>query len=330
MNFITKNIRAISIALFVTVVTVMLILTQSVKPTEKTFFAFDTLIDISLSGKNADKALEEIEFTLLSLEKEYSKYTTSPIKKFNSLPQGASLEISPEMAKMISDCNTVSKFTDGAFDITTSALSDLWDIKNATAPPSGADISAALEKTGWNKISLSGTNLTKTTAELDFGGILKGVAADKAREIANKYEIKKGIINLGGNVCLIGSKGKSPWTVGIVNPFSSGEVYLTVNAENTNVITSGAYQRYFEHDGKTYHHILSPQTGYPVENDIASVTVVSDNGTRADALSTAIFVSGTEKGMEIAKNYGVEVIIIKKDGSIFATEEIEYTAQKTS
>lgn len=329
MNFITKNIRAISIALFVTVVGLMLIFSQASKPTKKTVFAFDTLIDISLSGKNANKALEEIESALLSLEKEYSKYTNSPINEFNSLPEGSTLEISTEMATLISDCNTVSEFTDGFFDITTSALSDLWDVKNAANPPSDDDILKALEKTGWDKILLTGNTLTKTGAEIDFGGILKGYAADKVREIAKKHKIKNGIVNLGGNVCLIGSKNKTPWTVGIVNPFSPGEVYLTVEAENTNVITSGSYQRYFEYDGRIYHHILSPFTGYPAENEIASVTVISEDGTRADALSTAIFVAGTEKGLEIAKNYGVELIIIKKDGSVYATEGIEYKLQKT-
>ena len=329
MNFITKHIRAISIALFVAVVGFMLILTEASKPSEKTFFAFDTLIDISLSGKNADKALTEIEDALLRLEKEYSKYNGSPVNRFNKLQKGGSIEISAEMAGLISDCRTISKFTGGAFDITTSALSDLWDVKNASAPPSAGDILTALEKTGSDKISLAGNTLIKTEAELDFGGILKGFASDKVREIAEKYEIKSGIVNLGGNVCLIGLKDNSPWTVGIVNPFSPDEVYLTVQAENTNVITSGAYQRYFEHDGQVYHHILSPATGYPAESDVASVTVISEDGALADALSTAIFVTGLEEGWEIAKNYGVELIIIKKDGSVYATEGTEYHLQKT-
>ncbi|MFA7636651.1 MAG: FAD:protein FMN transferase, partial [Monoglobales bacterium] len=210
------------------------------------------------------------------------------------------------------------------FDITTSKLSDLWQIKSATNPPTEQDIVSALAHTGYNKISLDKNTLTKTDAEIDFGGVLKGFAADKVRNIATKAGIKSGIVNLGGNVCLIGSKNGEPWTVGIVNPFSPSDIYLTVEAENTNVITSGAYQRYFEFGGRIYHHILSPQSGYPAETDVASATVISADGTLADALSTAIFVQGSETGLKTARNLGVDAIIIKKDGSVAATENVKY------
>ena len=176
-----------------------------------------------------------------------------------------------------------------------------------------------LKKRDMKKLMLDGNTLTKTDVSMDFGGVLKGFAADKVRKIANNYGIKSGIVNLGGNVCLIGSKKGKPWTVGIVNPFSPGEVYLTVDAEDTNIITSGAYQRYFEYEGEIYHHIISPKTGHPAESDVASATVISKDGTLADALSTAIFVLGSEKGVEIANEYGVDIIIIKKDGSVIAT-----------
>ena len=324
MNFLTKHIRAISIALFVSIVAAMLILSEFSKPTEKTFFAFDTLIDMSLSGKNAEKVIS----ALSAIENDYSKFRPkSCVSRFNSLPEQTTLDIPPEMADLIRRCAEISRFTDGAFDITTSALSDLWDVKNASAPPTESDISEALSKTGSDKISLSGNTLTKTVADIDFGGVLKGSCADKIREIAEKNGISRGIVNLGGNVCLIGSKKSGPWTVGIVNPFSPGEVYLTVSAENTNIITSGAYQRYFESDGKIYHHIISPFNGNPAESDIASATVISEDGTLADALSTAIFVLGSEKGIEIAKNYGVEIVLIKTDGSVWASEGVDWKMQ---
>ena len=327
MNFLTKNIKHISICIFVLVALSAFFLLNK-KDTSKTFFVFDTFANIDLSGKNSVTATSEIEHLLLELESQFSKYRSdSLVSQFNSLSQGEKIKITDEMSRLILRCNEISSKTDGAFDITTSALSDLWQIKTKTAPPSLYEIESVLKKTGYERISLDSNFLLKTDTEIDFGGVLKGYAADKVRYLAESYGIKSGIINLGGNVCLIGSKNGKPWTIGIVNPFETDKVYLTVEAENTNVITSGAYQRYFEYNGELYHHILSPETGYPANSDLASVTVISTDGTLADALSTAIFIQGSVKGLKTAKNFNVEVIMIKKDGSVIATDDIEYIVQ---
>ncbi len=328
MNFLTRHVRIISISVFAFIVALLLFLSQYAKETERTFFCFDTLIDISLSGKNAEKAADEIEAELLYMEKIYSKYRSdSVISEFNSLEKGKAITITEEMADLINRSCEISRLTDGAFDITTSKLSDLWRIKTATTPPDESHIKAEIENTGYEKINLNGNVLTKTDVNIDFGGILKGMAADKVRAIAEKYGITSGIVNLGGNVCLIGSKNGKPWTVGIVNPFSPGEVYATVEAKSTNVITSGAYQRYFEYGGEIYHHILSPETGYPAQTDVASVTVISRDGTLADALSTAVFVQGSEKGLNTVRQFDAKAIIIKKDGSVISTDGINYNLQ---
>ena len=330
MNFLTRHIKIISIVIFVFIVTLILFCSQYVRETKRTFFCFDTLIDISLSGKNSGKAADEMETVLLDMEKIYSKYRAdSVISEFNSLKTGKSITIPDEMADLIKRSCEISRLTDGAFDITTSKLSDLWQIKNATTPPAQSDIDLALENTGYEQIDLNGNVLTKTDVNIDFGGILKGLAADKVRTIAEKHGIASGIVNLGGNVCLIGLKDhRDSWTVGVTNPFSPGEIYLTVAAENKNVITSGAYQRYFEFEGKKYHHILSPETGYPADTDIASVTVVSPDGTLADALSTAIFVQGSKKGIETANKFDMAVIIITKDGNIIDNDKVNHWPYK--
>ena len=322
MNFLTKHIRIISIAVFLFIVALLLFFSQYARETTRTFFCFDTIIDISLSGENAEKAADEIESVLNDMEKTYSKYRPdSVVSEFNGLATGESLVIPDEMADLIRFTLSVSENTDGAFDITTSKLSDLWQIKTATAPPADSQIENALEHTGYGKINLKDNIITKTDVNIDFGGVLKGLAADKVRTIAQKHGISSGIVNLGGNVCLIGLKDhRSSWSVGVTNPFSPGEIYLTVGAENKSVITSGAYQRYFEYEGKSYHHILSPETGYPADTDVASVTVISPDGTLADALSTAIFVQGSEKGFETANEFDVGVIIITKDGNIISNK----------
>ncbi len=326
MNFLTRHIRIISIAVFAGLVALVIFLSQYARQENRTFFCFDTLIDISLSGKNSEKAADEMESLLLDMEKIYSKYRAdSVISEFNSLEKGKSITIPDEMADLIKRSCEISRLTDCAFDITTSKLSDLWQIKNATTPPDRADIDLALENTGYEQIDLNGNVLTKTDVEIDFGGVLKGLAADKVRTIAEKHGIASGIVNLGGNVCLIGLKDhRDSWTVGVTNPFSPGEIYHTIGTEDTNVITSGAYQRYFEHEGKTYHHILSPETGYPADTDVASVTVVSQDGALADALSTAIFVQGSKKGIETANKFDVAVVIITKDGNIIDNDKVNH------
>ena len=324
MSFITKNIRLIAIFVFVAVLIATFFFAYGGNKHKQTVFVFDTVADIILYGKNAEFAADEISFVLPYLENTYSKHKSSDVSVFNSLSSGQTMTVSDEMAKLIERCLDFSKATDGAFDITTSALSDLWDVKNSTTPPRETEILSALEKTGYDKLLLDKNTLTKTDVSMDFGGVLKGFAADKVREIAKNCGVKSGIVNLGGNVCLIGSKKGKPWTVGIVNPFSPGEVYLTIDAQDTNIITSGAYQRYFEYDGQIYHHILSPKTGYPAESDIASATVISKDGTLADALSTAIFVLGSKKGIDIATEFGVDVVLIKKDGSVIATDKVNY------
>lgn len=328
MNFLTKYIRGISIFVFAIIVIFAFLFTNGGRKTERTIFVFDTVANISLSGKNLDAAIDEISSVLSDLGNKYSKFRNSDIFAFNNLSPGETMSVKDETADLIRRCIEISESTGGAFDITTSALSDLWQIKTAATPPSNDEISLTLFKTGYEKLRLNGNILTKTEVSMDFGGVLKGVAADKVRTIAHNHNIKSGIVNLGGNVCLIGSKDGTPWTVGIVNPFSPGEVYLTVDAENTNIITSGAYQRYFEYGGEIYHHIISPKTGYPAVSDVASATVISPDGTLADALSTAIFVLGSEKGIETANTHGVDVIIIKKDGSVTATDGVKYTIKK--
>lgn len=329
MNFLSKNMRTISIIFFIVAIIFVVILNNSKEKTEQTIFVFDTVTDISLSGKDADKATNEIIQTLNHTEKVFSKYMPqSTTYIFNHLGDGSMLSIPNEVSDLITRSVEISKQTDGAFDITISKLSDLWQVKTATTPPAEKDILSALDCVGYEKIKLSQNLISKTSAEIDFGGILKGYAADKVRKIAQKNEIESGIVNLGGNVCLIGSNGGKPWNVGIVNPFSPSEVYLTVKAENTNVITSGAYQRYFEYNGEIYHHILSPKTGYPSKSDLASVTVISPDGTLADALSTAIFVQGSRDGLKTAEKFGLDVIMIKKDGSVIATEGVKYKMEK--
>jgi len=167
---------------------------------------------------------------------------------------------------------------------------------------------------------------------LDLGGIAKGFAADKAVEIYAQYGVTSALLNLGGNIYAYGQKQDgSDFRIGLRDPFGGeGEYAAVVSVHDTSVVTSGVYERYFESNGQTYHHLFDPKTGYPCDNSLQSVTIICTSSTQADALSTALFVMGTEDGMKLAEQLdGVEAVFITDDHQIYVTsglaESIEIT-----
>lgn len=159
----------------------------------------------------------------------------------------------------------------------------------------------------------------KIQAGIDLGAIAKGYIADQVKTYLKKQGIKHAIINLGGNVDVIGTKPDgSKYNIGIQKPFDeSGEAITSVQLKDQTVVTSGIYERYFKKNGKLYHHILDPRTGYPCENNLYSVSIITDSSTKADALSTTCFLLGYEKGMELIQSMdGVEAIFITDDEKV--------------
>lgn len=172
--------------------------------------------------------------------------------------------------------------------------------------------------------------LTDSKAKLDLGGIAKGFIADKMKAYLQSKKITSGIINLGGNVLTVGEKSDgSDYTVGIQKPFDeSGEPICTVKVKDKSVVTSGIYERYYRVDGKLYHHILDTTTGYPVNNNLYSVTIISDSSCDGDALSTTCFALGIDKAKELINSLsGVEAIFVTDDYSIITTSD-EYNVSK--
>jgi thiamine biosynthesis lipoprotein len=162
---------------------------------------------------------------------------------------------------------------------------------------------------------------------IDLGGIAKGYTSAKVTELLRDYGVTSALLNLGGNVQTLGEKTDgSLWSVAIQAPDGENLAGILHTADKA-VITSGGYERYFEEDGTTYHHILDPQTGYPAQNGLVSVTIVTEDGTMADALSTALYVMGTEKAVaylqEHAKDDGFDAVLIAEDGSIYITQGLE-------
>ena len=222
---------------------------------------------------------------------------------------------------------------DGAFDPTVGPLVSLWGISGDNPRiPTQAEIDKVLPLINWRNVEI---NFNANTVflkhygmALDLGAIAKGYAADEAAAILRNTRVKRAIIDLGGNVILYGEKkDKSLWKVGIQNPLEERGILIgVIQVKEKTVVTSGVYERFFEQDGKRYHHIFSPSQGYPAGSGLLSVTIIADNSMEADALSTAVFVLGYERGRALLNSFpGTEAIFIFEDMSIGTTDRVDFT-----
>jgi thiamine biosynthesis lipoprotein len=217
--------------------------------------------------------------------------------------------------------------TDGAFDITVFPLMELWGFydKNHTVPDE-ASIKDILKLVGYDKIGLEGNMLNlQSGTKIDLGAVTKGFAGQKTAAMLIDSGVKSGMLSLGGNIQLFGlNPDKSVWNIAVQDPKDEHSYIGIIHDTDCSIITSGCYQRYFEKDNKIYHHILNPHTGYPADSGILSVTVVANDGTYADALSTALFVTGLDKAVEIWREYGdFEAIFVTEDKHVYITEGLK-------
>jgi len=279
----------------------------------KQTFAFDTVINITVNEK--DKALIDSAFkSCKNYEKIFSR-TNSESELFKLNKKG-NTSVSEDILEVLDFSLEMSRLTDGAFDVTVAPLVALWDIKERKEPPTPEEVENTLSFTGYESISLNPLNLSGK--KIDLGAVAKGYVADKIAENFRSNGVESAVIDLGGNVILIGE-----YTVGIRDPFDPNEIFATIKVKDKSAVTSGAYQRYFEYDGKRYHHILDPRTGYPSDSGVASVTVISPSSMQADALSTSIFILGKD-ALSICDNFpDTDALIIMEDGSIVTTENFE-------
>ena len=305
-----KKILSVIIVIFV-IFTFFSCTNESKNVTRQTF-ALDTVINITTNKKDSDKISGP--FALLSeYEKVFSR--TKPESKLSLLNSGQE-ELTEDIEKVLSFSLEMSRLTNGAFDVTVAPLVDLWNVKERKAPPTAEEIEIARSKTGYEDITLSPFSLGGKA--IDTGAVAKGYIADKVAESFKDKGVENAIIDLGGNVVLIGE-----YNVGIRSPFNPDEVFATITVKDKSAVTSGAYQRYFEYEGKRYHHIIDPRTGYPSESGIASVTVISPSSMQADALSTSIFILGKES-ISLCNNFpDTDALIIMENGDIVTTKNFE-------
>ena len=233
--------------------------------------------------------------------------------------------ISEDLASLLSQGLSITRESDGAFDIAIAPLTSLWDF-TAEDPkvPDDAAIQKALPLCSSDGVTIDDQDITLPSDDIQFdvGAIAKGYIADRMKDLLVKKGVNSAIINLGGNVLCIGSKPDgTPFKVGIQKPFADrNETEAVMDITGKSVVSSGIYERCFKQGGKLYHHILNPQTGYPYENGLISVTIISDQSVDGDALSTTCFALGLEDGLKFAEKKGVQAVFITEDYELHYTD----------
>lgn len=287
-----------------------------------TLYVMDTFADIALYPQNAE-VTERISETLYDLEGELSA-TDGRLAELNE--NGG--ETGSHIESLLSQSENYYKETNGAFSPYLGALIELWGVGSKNYVPTEEEISAALSVSKAENVESNGKNFVelKGGVRLNFGAVAKGYATDIIKEILIEEEIPGAIISVGGNVYVHGTKPSGEFfSVALRDPEGEqNDWVLSLPLCNKFVISSGDYERYFEKDGVRYHHIFSPETGYPAESDLKTVCVVSEDGAMADAYSTALYVMGKEKALSFWREHeGFELILIGDDKKITVTEGLD-------
>lgn len=283
-------------------------------------FLLDTVVNVTIYRGGNDAVLDGALALCERYERMFSRTVEgSDVYRLNHA-QGQPVAVSPEVREVLETALYYAEVTDGRYDITISPVVDLWDFTSGNAVlPDAAALDTALAKVGWQNVVLEVDAVRlQNGAQIDLGSIAKGFIADRMADYLVENGVKGAIINLGGNIKTVGDKGFSrPFRIGIQKPFADrDETIGTVEiAGQRSVVSSGIYERAFVLNGRLYHHILDPASGYPAETGLVSVTVISDSSLQGDALSTSLFLLGPEQGLALAQSLdGVEAALITEDG----------------
>ena len=296
-------------------------------------FAMDTVMTLTAYGPNANPALQAAAEEIQRLDKLLS--ISSESGEILPLNQSGHGELSDETAALLQRALEVSRETGGLFDCTIGPVMDAWGFPTQNYQvPEGGLLQSLLARVDYRQVALSDHTVTLPKGvEIDLGGIAKGYTSDHIMDGFAQSGITSGIVSLGGNVQTLGRKPDgSLWRVGLQDPRNPDQTFAVVEVEDQAVITSGGYQRYFQEDGVTYHHIIDPRTGYPADSGIISATIVSADGTLADALSTALFIMGPEEAETFwqAHQDRFDAILMTDSGQILVTAGLAQRCQITT
>jgi len=302
------------------------------EPYEAQEFLLGTLANIKVYDEGKEDALNDALARVEELDGMFSMTdSNSEIYAINQAAGQEPVEVSDEVFYVIEQALDYAEESNGLFDPTVGVITDLWGIGQDDARvPSQEEIEEKLPLVDYEKVQLDEEGQTVYLEEegmmLDLGAIAKGYITDEAARTLVNQGVTTSIVDLGGDIYVIGSSHRAiddDWRVGIQNPFDErGEIVGIVPVKNESVVTSGIYERYVEDDeGNQYHHIINPQTGYPVNNEIAGLSLVAENSLRGDALSTAVFEMGVEEGLEFVNSKeDIEAVFITKDQEIYLSE----------
>ena len=328
--------KKIILTIFIVVILLNTVACQpkSKEPLSRSAFMMDTVINLRIYDKTDEDIMNEAMDRLKEIEDRMSiTLEDSDISLINKNAGIKPVQVHDDVYYVLEIAKYYANLSNGAYDPTIGPLVELWDVNDKEIErdtiPSDADIKKALELVDYNDLELMENNyvyLKREGMKLDLGGVAKGYAADEVKKIFKENGVESAIIDLGGNIYVMGDKGEgNPWRIGITNPFEpTGRFTGLLELIDSSVITSGDYERYFIYEGKKYHHILDSKTGYPSDSGIRGVSIVSEKGIDGDALSTTLFVLGLDKGLELVdKLEGIEAIFITSDKEVIVTDGLK-------
>ena len=311
---------------------------DSREPISATAIKLNTAVTVTIYNSNDKKLLTECMNLCDKYEKIFSRTSSdSELYQLNHRELAPvkgtadTYQVSDDLAELVSEGLDYSELSKGAFDIAIEPLTSLWDF-TAEDPqvPEDSLIQAALSKCDYHNISVDKdkNEITLKTADtaIELGAIAKGYIADRLKDYLVSQNVKSAIINLGGNVLCVGEKpDNSAFKIGIQKPFADrSETIAVMDISDKSVVSSGIYERCFEQDGTLYHHLLNPKTGYPYDNGLIAVTIISDKSVDGDALSTTCFALGLEDGMKLAESLDdVQAFFVTSDYEIHYTKDFQ-------
>lgn len=296
------------------------------------YFLMDSYMTVRLATEGLDEDdLAEISAKAMKCVKDIENAISvtvedSDVSIFNASSDGID-GAGEDFINVLSVAVRVAELTDGAYDPTIAPLVDLWNISGGGPVPADDKIKGLLPNIGYGKLSLDGNHITKSAPEVtvDFGGIGKGYAVQRAIGLLSESEVEYGLCSFGSTVGVFGTKPDGEkFRVTVCDPDDTAQSIGEFKIDSGYISSSGDYERFFESDGVRYHHILDPETGYPVQNELRGVSVYSSNGQVSDALSTALYVMGVEKGLEFyaSEQLDFEAVFITDD-EIYLTDGLK-------
>ena len=317
---IKKNIVPFLAVVLVVVIFAVSLLSDNSKESSVSGFAMGSPVTVTIYGeKNGDElcttAIQKINF----IDNRYLSHTVTT-SSLSALNREKTIAFDKWFGNYLDECVDLAEKSD-CFTLFSGELKKLWKIEDGGYVPTNDEIAQSVKNLKKSSLKIHKNSISINSGLIDLGALGKGTACDEAIEYLKEQKVKKALVTVGGSV---GVMGKGSYKIGVRNPFGGQNDYFAIlNVTDCFISTSGDYEKYFEKDGVRYSHIFDARTGMPVQNDITSVTVVADNGTLSDFLSTSIFCEGIKNGLKLADEFQAEVIIVKKDKSVLITDGLE-------